>query len=347
MTQFILHVGPPKTGTTYLQEAFAATRPMLAERGIVFPVTWGARGQHDLPGQLRTIPNPTLEAQFAELHAARQPAVLISAEALSTLPAESVAYLRTLIGAANKVRVVFYVRSWADVLPSQWKQAVKSGDTQTLPEYLYGRATSAASTLYLNFAPMLRVYAEAFGERAISIVCYNTVVATERDLFQHFAATFLNWYFPPEPELPRVHVSPGTAEIEVIRAINGIEKARLGRPPDMQEAAAMSKRYMRQASDIAGPALRQALAANMDTAVFNEQAPNLTALHRQLFEEFGRAVVAPNPKGFFFQRRRVEIPYVRRDYLLAPGAVEELRDIHRRLYVGAERADASPGRSAA
>jgi hypothetical protein len=333
MTEFILHAGPHKTGTSYLQEAFAATRPLLAERGVLYPTTWGMRAHHLLHDMLQTIPNRLLEDQFAEMRASGQPVVLISVEGLTTLPAATVAYLRTLIGPGNTVRVVFYARSWADILPSHWKQAIKAGDTQTLVEYLYARGINPRGSFFVNFGTGLRHYATVFGAHAISIVSYDTVLAAKLDLFEHFAATFLDWRDPPRLDLGGVNVSPGLLDTEILRALNSIERSRRGTPLGRGEAVAMADRYLLHAPQLVTPLLRQAMAANVGKALVNEGSNLLTSLHMQLFNEFGRALVQPHPPGVFFAPKRAELPYVHRDYMLCPGVVDELWDTHRKLVV--------------
>ena len=118
--RFVIHVGPHKTGTTYLQEGFVRMRGALAGRGVHFPAWWGPVAQYDLLEKLRAPPNAEAEAQFAELRAAGHQTVLISVEGLLALPRPGVAYLRHLTGDAE-VTVVFYTRSWADLLPSTWQ----------------------------------------------------------------------------------------------------------------------------------------------------------------------------------------------------------------------------------
>jgi hypothetical protein len=334
MTTFILHVGPHKTGSSYLQEAFVRVRPLLAERGVLYPATWGRIAHHGLPELLRgNTPQggaeARLERQFAELRMSGYPVVLISVEGLATLPRPAVERLKALIGPDNPVRVVFYARSWADRLPSHWKQATREGATQSLPEYLYQRIAQPVGSLLVNFGAGLRVCAEVFGADALAIVSYDHVMTKRQDLFAHFAETFLDWPDPPALDLPHVNVSPDAGDIEVIRAVNALEQARTGRPPGRAEAAAMSGRYLRRAEELAGPDLREALTAHMATALLNEESVQLAALHRQLHAEFGHAMVEPATQGVFFAPRRAEIRYVHRDYLLTPGVAEALHDIHR------------------
>ena len=169
MPRFILHVGPHKTGTSYLQEAFVRTRPLLAGRGVLYPATWGRIAHHGLPELLRSGADARLARQFAELGMAGYPTVLISVEGLATLPRAAIERLRALIGPDNPVRVVFYARSWADRLPSHWKQATREGGTQSLPEYLYQRVAQPSGSLLVNFGAGLRACAEVFGPEALAV----------------------------------------------------------------------------------------------------------------------------------------------------------------------------------
>lgn len=332
MTRFILHVGPHKTGTSYLQEAFVRTRGLLAERGICYPAFWGATAHYKLEETLRAGPSPLLEQQFAELRRAGWSAVLVSVEGLASLPPAGLARLRQLIGEDNEAVVVFYVRSWADRLPSHWKQNTKEGGTETLPEYLHERLARPFGSGIVNFRAVLRNCREAFGAAALVLVPYDLVLAEGGDLFAHFAATFLDWHDPPPLALPRANVSPGPGDTEVIRAINRLETIRLGRAPAPHEVTGIARRYLWGGSKLAPPVLREALLANIATAAVDETSAGLAELHRQLHAEFGAALVEPRLEGQFFVPRRAEVRYVQRDYLLAPGVAEALHELHRTLH---------------
>jgi hypothetical protein len=330
MTRFILHIGPRATGAQSLQEAFAAASRPLADRDILYPPIWGERAHHELPERLARL-DPKLERQFIELRECGYPAVLLSAEGLSELPAASIEYLRALILPRNPVRIVFYVRSWADLLAAHWRQSVMAGSTKTLPEYLLEWPSQPADSPVFNFAPVLRHYARRFGAHAIDIVCYDSVLAGHAELFRHFAAGFLDWPDPPALDVPPANVSPDAAQMEVVRALHGIERARLGRPPPPAAARAMAEHYLRIAATGPAPALQRALAMHEGTVPFEEFDRPLAQLHRDLFNEFRDAVAPPRPPGVFFTPRRADIACIQRGYLLAPGVAAELQALHRLL----------------
>jgi hypothetical protein len=338
MTQFIVHVGPHKTGSTYLQECFAQLRPQLAERGIHFPTTWGPVAHHALSDALSTVPNPKLEAQFAALHAARHATVLISAEGLTGLPDASIAYFRSLIGAEHKLRCIFYARAWGDILPSHWKESVKGGDSMTLPEYLFRRLHNPVVSFFVNFGVGLRIWARYFGPGAISIVAYNQLVALRLDLFRHFADRFLGWPDPPALDVAATNVSPGTTDIEAIRAVAALERLRAGRVLPHRYAGALATQYMKRRAELVTPTVAAALEGHTGRLFVNEGMPALAALHKELMAEFGAALVPPRLPNFFFRPRRAEILYVTPDWLLEAGVLDELRAIQRTLRAEVEAA---------
>ena len=333
MTQFIIHVGPHKTGTSYLQECFVAARLKLAERGIHYPAIWGRKAHYGLFDGLAQVPNPNLEADFAGLHAAAHARVLISVEGLVALQESTVEYLHRLIGPEHSVSVVFYVRSWADLLPSHWKEIVKGGDVMTMPEYLYTRLHNPNGSAFVNFAMGLRPWVKLFGREAIRLIAYDEVVASRQDLFAHFAEKILDWPSPPELGVPRANVSPSPADIEAMRTLAVLERMRLGRELPKPYAQALYDRYMQRRSTLVSKRTRRAMEEHADALTINESLAAMMDLHRKLFDEFGHALVSPHRNKLFFDARRVQVPYVRADWLMAPGVFDEVRVLQETLRI--------------
>ena len=72
MPRYLIHIGPHKTGKTYLQAAFHALRPQLLERGIWYPDQWQGDdklGQLRLVQRLRGSSSDGLTEEFAALNA--------------------------------------------------------------------------------------------------------------------------------------------------------------------------------------------------------------------------------------------------------------------------------------
>lgn len=126
----LVHIGPPKTGTTYLQHVLADRRAELAERGILYPGTaprqavesWSLRGG-SMPGY--RLPPPTVWERFAERMREHPGRIVISSEGFAALTDEKAAKLVRDLG-PERVHVIMTIRALDRVAPSAWQQHVKN-----------------------------------------------------------------------------------------------------------------------------------------------------------------------------------------------------------------------------
>src|SRR6266581_2143274 len=142
--QVILHIGLPKTGTTYLQTLFAANRSALAEQGIYYPGEPGEPSQHmaawDLRGQrargardIRQVGQ--WDALCTAVRSTPLPTALISAELLSALTRRQAACAVNGFP-DHDVQVVVTCRDVGRVLVSAWQQGIRCGHTSTWREFV-------------------------------------------------------------------------------------------------------------------------------------------------------------------------------------------------------------------
>ncbi len=128
----LLHIGPPKTGTTSLQAAFWAARRDALAQGV----RYAGRSRHESQAALavaRSTPGapdrPTIQRWHVladEVRRAKEPRVVLSSEALSYADSGAV---RRVIGdlAPREHHVVVTLRPLPKILPSAWQQFVKNG----------------------------------------------------------------------------------------------------------------------------------------------------------------------------------------------------------------------------
>lgn len=165
MTQFIVHIGPHKTGTTYLQVALDALRSLLRERDIHVPAVWNAAP--GLPSHMQLIwairngDVGLIQNQTQDILAFRPQYIVISCEALSRLDPRHIVQFRQLLGSAP-AQVVYYVRRWPERLPSLWQETVKFGHTAAFPEYLARQLTDYGAS-ELRDTVMIDKFAAVFG----------------------------------------------------------------------------------------------------------------------------------------------------------------------------------------
>ena len=290
MPAYLIHIGPPKTASTLLQRGFAALRATLRDAGIIYPDTLGSPGHADLPLLLRTPAR--LTGLFDTLNAIAGGTVLLSAEGLAaTAPAP----LRRLT-AGNPATIVYYCRSWADLLRSRWGERIRHGETVSLHTWCAAALDQPLSSRAINYARVLDRWAEAFGHHALRLVSLEALDASNTDPAAHFHATFLGRQHPPSPT--RINPAPPLIYTELLRAVNAATIDLLGRPdPSVRRA------FLRDPETPALATTRDAIARELTTVTIDETLPGLTGLHAELWRRYGSRLVAPSlGEGFFTPR---------------------------------------------
>jgi hypothetical protein len=140
-----LHIGEPKTGTTFLQKTTWASRDRMAAQGVLLPGyshrdhSLASRDVRDAP-RVDSDPAASWVGDWDVLtgQALRAPgAALISDEVLvACTPAQADHAVRSLLPA--EVHIILTVRDIAALLPAEWQETVKCGATTGWDEWLKG-----------------------------------------------------------------------------------------------------------------------------------------------------------------------------------------------------------------
>src|SRR5690349_8668121 len=136
-----LHVGAPKTGTTYLQERLRINRQHLAEHDVHYPV--GMR--HDMFGAAIDLIEKSWGGQresfrgewdnlVGRVRRTRRTAI-VTHEVLAAARTEQVARaMRDLSGA--EVHLVYSARDLARQIPAEWQESIKHSHRKPFNRYL-------------------------------------------------------------------------------------------------------------------------------------------------------------------------------------------------------------------
>ena len=327
--RFVIHIGPHKTGSTFLQLCFRNKHAVLLERGVLFPRLWEhspASPSHS--GFTQRLERGEFGELAAELSSVITPSVntvLISSENLSILDLPAVQGLRDVV-AGSAVEFVFYLRRWSDLLPSSFQERVKQGAPRPLPDYALAHLKNPFASRLLNWELKTAPFREVFGEASIRTVCYSVLRDREQDIFRHFARSFLGWDDAPASIVAAVNESRGVAEIELLRALNAMA-ARRGLP----ENSTLRDRF-----DVMRPSFNlepiyAALENYRDTLIFRDEWEPLATLHERLVERFRPSLVAPHPPAKLFRPKRRDLSFFAADYLAEPGIVDAVRHIFEAL----------------
>jgi hypothetical protein len=234
-----LHVGAPKTGTTYLQDRLGRNVRSLAGHGVhvptgsplVSPALYQFRAALDLLGQdWGGEPGHATGAWDALMKKVRRKSgtVIVSHEILAPASPDKVARAMADLG-DSEVHVVYSARDLARQLPAAWQESVKQGRRWSYERFL-NRSERGNSWFYKAFdlPSVLSTWGAGLPPERIHLLTVPRPGAADGDsLWLRFCrATGLDPAWAPL-DSDRANASLGIAETQVLRQLN----RRMGRAP--------------------------------------------------------------------------------------------------------------------
>jgi len=318
MPRYIIHIGPHKTATTYLQRAFRLLQPAFRERGIFYPPEWlgdQGPGHYVLAKKLRSPEAASLAEAFARLNSAGHEAILISAEDLSRLTSEEIRQFKAMIG-SSEATIVHYLRRWSDVIVSDWQGGVKRGETMSLAERVSGFMAKPEDPV-INPEILLDRFAEHFGIDHTRIVCYDVLMDQKVELLDHFLKTFLGFSEPPELDRGRRNASLNSIDTEILRALNII-----GSRKDANFKVIRAAEFVAARATLELGPVEAAMKGDLAPVPIRDRVRVLGQMHNRLLKRYKHAIVEPFIPKQLFPPAGVKKTYVEGHYVFTPGAVE-------------------------
>ncbi|MGN0062883.1 MAG: hypothetical protein ACI379_01470 [Nocardioides sp.] len=222
-----VHIGLPKTATTYLQTIFWANRELLGERGLVIPGVerrdhlWASREVREdrhhaqAPAHQRGAWQRVLDG----LHASPGTG-LVSHEFFAAASAEQArAMVAQLPG---EVEVVVTAREPLGLFTASWQESLKNGATAPMTEY--GRTESDSSLAIWNWRTLdLRLVLERWSQAVDPSRIHVLVLdpsAPKDDIWHRFVDTLGVDASGVDLSTSFANSSMGVAEAEALRRIN-------------------------------------------------------------------------------------------------------------------------------
>lgn len=237
-SRVVVHVGEPKTGTTFLQQVMWANRAELAERGVMMPGTRLSdhfRATQDLRGVVQRPDDPIgtwagdWDRLAAEVRRSRGVSV-ISHELLAAVDPPSVRRAMASL-VPGEVHVVVTVREFASLVPAEWQETVKHRNARSWTDWLedvFDREAADPERRRYWFwkvhdtAEVLRVWGADLPPERVHVIPVPPPSAPPGLLWERFASVLGIDGSGIDLSRARRNPSLGVVEMEMLRRLNEV-----------------------------------------------------------------------------------------------------------------------------
>lgn len=232
----VMHIGPHKTASTYIQNNLYEAREQLEARGWIYPElgTKGLPGHHDLAHNASKYlgPDAELGPQLTALSRKAREAkqnIVFSAEGFCRWAQPKLTGMIDHLE-ADHLDLVHVVRDPLDVFYSYWAEEVKQGYSVSLPERFSEHFSDPISSRLLNPMVDLRRFIRLDNIR-LHAVPFEELRNREIDIFEHICGAVLG-----VPNIKAANTRPKNTSFpieltEFLRLLNLIEGGGIRRLP--------------------------------------------------------------------------------------------------------------------
>ncbi len=230
--RIFLHVGTPKTGTTYLQSVLWANKSALEEQGVLLPLksvrdhfylSVIARNAKGALGRMPAAGQKSWQRMLQQVAAWRGD-VIISHELFAVASPNRAAWtLKQLREVSDEVHVIVTGRDFARQVPAEWQQSIKQGGQYSLDRYLDILKKHEPLVLFWkaqNLPVILANWAQGQPGDRVHLITVPPIGAPRGLLWQRFATLVDIDPGSVDQSATRPNESLGAEEIETLRRVN-------------------------------------------------------------------------------------------------------------------------------
>lgn len=222
MDNLIIHAGPHKTGTTYIQGLLHNNKKVLASSSISYPDAYYLfLGHHYLCNALNGNEEAEVIREKIESSVGSAATCILSSENFIFLTKKGMTKLKKIFPSVN-IRFVLYSRRPSLRLISRWHEEVKQGSSEALESYLVSHIVRPMKSKEVNIFGYITEVESVFGKHTCRIVDYETASNNKNMMEMFLKASSINVDILDVDSI--VNKMTLLSEIEVIRNINLLAK---------------------------------------------------------------------------------------------------------------------------
>jgi len=239
--QIYVHVGSPKTGTTFLQQVLWSQRDVARDQGLLLP--GGSFNDHflatlDVRGLAHRPEHPPravgMWGRLLRQAEGWDGPSLISHELFAGASAEQATDALAAVPRDVEVHVVLTARDLVRQIPAEWQEHLKHRSTQTFEEFLAQIRTDTSGGSWFwrvqDFASVVRRWSPGVPASRVHVVTVPGAASGPQLLWERFARLL---GLDPESfdlSVPRANSSLRLEQAELLRRVNAVLGDRLPLP---------------------------------------------------------------------------------------------------------------------
>jgi len=219
MKKLYIHIGPHKTGSTYIQKSLFENRTRLLEGGLDYPdlLVGPQWGHHKLVEAIKRREQDVVQ-QFVDSLSQKS---LISSENFENLHQNDINFLATFLS-DFEVEVIFVKRSFSDLIISNWQESVKHGSEKTWSFFILEQVLRPFSSIILNQSATIDKWRTV--TELIHIINYDLVMKDNEDLLVRLLQNIDVNPIEFPSNRASINASLNYIDVEIIRILNSIHR---------------------------------------------------------------------------------------------------------------------------
>jgi hypothetical protein len=242
-----IHIGPPKTGTTFLQAAWFQHRDDLARQGVLYPgdklldqfrACAVALGKTRVTSRLDSHGRDTWTRLTGQVRDWQGDAIISSEHYSLAGRRNATRVIGELTDLCDELHVVATARDLARQVPAAWQQSVKQGGVESLDEYWRRLADDTGSRFWIgqDLPTLLGRWGKGVPPAQVHVVVHGRP-GTPRNLLWERMCQVTGVDPGILRPIRRTNESVGAVNAELLRRANGFRPADV----DRRDLAALTK----------------------------------------------------------------------------------------------------------
>lgn len=227
--KIVLHIGPHKTGSSYIQQMLFENAQKLEANGIYYPTKeWASECGHHLAAEPSEMLRFCEYINNFESINEKFNSIIISSENFDRLSSAEIALF--LANIKIPIHLIYMYRNPFSVLYSHWQEEIKFGSDLPFGTFLVPHLISPSTSTIVNPSLILNKWISLINKKSLTIIDYDLMLRSNKNICNEFLVAAYGTDFNFEFEVAEINKSLQLEDAEVLRFLNSIDSSKNNYP---------------------------------------------------------------------------------------------------------------------